>query len=77
MDLYRQLADIRVDITKALTRIEVIDSRNTGTDKMHADYETRLRTLETFRLKLLGAVVAVSAGVSAGGTWIGLTVARH
>lgn len=67
-DLYRELVGMRTDVTKALTRIEVIDSRNTDADKIHADFEARLRMLEAFRWKLTGVVLFVSmaAGVVSG-----------
>ncbi len=41
------------------------------------DHEARIRILETSRNKLLGAAVAVSAFVSAAGTWIGLLISSH
>jgi len=34
---------MRTDITRTLTRIEVIDSRNVNADQLHADHENRLR----------------------------------
>ena len=75
--VYRELVGMRADITRALTRIEVIDSRSTDSDKFHADHENRLRTLERFRFSLLGAAVAVSAEVSAAGTWIGFALTHR
>jgi hypothetical protein len=74
---YRELVGMRTDITRAVTRIEVIDSRNADSDKLHADHEGRLRTLERFRFTLLGAAVAASALVSAAGTWIGFAMTHH
>jgi hypothetical protein len=41
------------------------------------DHEQRIRRLETSRAKLVGAAVAISATVSALGTWLGLVVAHH
>lgn len=41
------------------------------------DHEMRLRILESSRSKLLGAAIAVSAIVSALGTWIGLALTHH
>lgn len=69
-DLYRELVGMRQDVGKALVRIEVIDSRNTDADKLHADHEARLRALEAFRWKLAGImlVIAALAGILAG--WI-------
>jgi len=60
-DLYREITGMRADVARALTRIEVIDSRNADADKLHLDHETRLRSLEQARWKAAGvaAVVAV------------------
>jgi hypothetical protein len=41
------------------------------------DHEQRIRRLEASRAKLVGAAVAVSATVSALGTWIGLVAVHH
>jgi hypothetical protein len=41
------------------------------------DHEQRIRRLEASRAKLVGAAVAVSATVSALGTWLGLVIAHH
>jgi len=41
------------------------------------DHEQRLRRLEASRAKLVGAAVAVSATVSALGTWLGLVLTQH
>jgi hypothetical protein len=76
-DLYRELVGMRADVSKALERIAVIDSRNIDADRLHADQEARLRTLERFRFTLLGATVGVSAIVSAAGTWIGVALTHH
>jgi hypothetical protein len=54
-DLYRELTGMRADVTRALTRIEVIDSRDT-------DHEARIRILERFRYTLMGVAVVVGAG---------------
>lgn len=59
-DLYRELVAMRADVARALTRIEVIDSRNKGADDLHLDHERRLRQLEAFRWKLAGIAITVS-----------------
>lgn len=64
-DLYRELVLMRTEVGKALTHIEVINSRNTDADKLHSDHETRIRTLERFRFTLAGLALA-------GGTAMGL-----
>ena len=66
-DLYRELVGMRSDIAKALTRIEVIDTRNVDADRIHSDFEARLRILEKFRYTLAG--IAVVGGACAG--WAG------
>lgn len=48
------MSALRADVSKALTRIEVIDSRNQNADGLHRDYESRLRLLERFRWTLGG-----------------------
>lgn len=61
-DLYRELVGMRGDLAKALTHIEVIDSRNLGADQVHIDHEARLRALEAFRWKVTGLAIAFGAG---------------
>jgi hypothetical protein len=41
------------------------------------DHEQRIRRLEASRAKLIGATLAVSATVSALGTWVGLVLGHH
>lgn len=41
------------------------------------DHENRVRRLEAGQAKLIGAAIAVSATVSALGTWVGLVVTHH
>lgn len=59
-DIYRELIAMRSDVGKALTRLEVIDSRNKDADLLHADHETRLRALETWRWKFAGVMMVVA-----------------
>jgi hypothetical protein len=61
-DIYREVIGMRQDVGKALVRIEVIDARNHDADKIHADHETRIRALESFRWKLSGIAIALSIG---------------
>ena len=60
-DLYRELLGIRGDVGKALTRIEVIDNQNVIADRLHTDFENRLRALEAFKWKLTGIALSVAA----------------
>lgn len=66
-DLFLELKGLREDLTRVLTHMERVDTRNEAADRSHADYETRLRALETFRYKLAG--VSLIGGVGAG--WVG------
>ena len=69
-DLYRELIGMRVDVARALTKLDaaaLVDS----------DHEQRLRALERFRFTLLGAAVAASAVFSALGAWIASGVQPH
>ena len=70
-DIYREITAMRADVTRALTRIEVIDSRNIDADRIHADHEGRLRALERFRYTLLGVCIVVSGASSFVGYLIG------
>lgn len=69
-DLYRELLGIRTDVVRAMVRLE-------SADEVHKDHEMRLRALEQFKWKLLGAVLAGSAAVSAATTWVGLALSQH
>lgn len=71
-DLYRELVGMRGDLTRSLTKLEVIESRNSDADRLHADHEARLRQLEKFRWQLVGVVLALN--VLAG--YIGYLVAH-
>lgn len=61
-DLYRELVGMRSDLTRVLTHQEAIDVRNVSADRIHADVEARLRTLERFRYTLAGLAVLGGAG---------------
>ena len=59
-DLLDELKGLRQDLTRVLVHMEGVDTRNVTADKAHADYETRIRSLEQFRYKLAG--MAILAG---------------
>jgi hypothetical protein len=59
-DLYRELVGMRTDVARALTRIEVIDARNTSADNLDRDHESRIRALEAFRWKMAGIAVVLA-----------------
>ena len=71
-DLYRELVGMRGDLTRSLTKLEVIESRNTDADRLHADHETRIRQLEKFKWQIIGALILASAL----GAYIGYLVGR-
>jgi len=66
-DLFIELQGLRSDLTRVLTHMERVDTRNESADEKHRDYEIRIRALEAFRYKLAG--VALIGGVGAG--WVG------
>jgi hypothetical protein len=70
-DLYRELVGMRADIVKALTRVEVIDTRTTADEAMRQDHEMRIRGLEAFRWKLTGVAVLASAASGYAGYLVG------
>jgi hypothetical protein len=45
---------LRADTSKAITHLEIIDTRNKYADEFHRDVEARIRLLERFRYTLLG-----------------------
>lgn len=67
------LLDIYTRLAKISGGLDVIHEQL----KDIPDHEQRLRRLEASRAKLIGAAVAVSATVSALGTWLGLVLAHH
>lgn len=60
----KDLSAMRAEVAKALTHLEVVDTRNLAAEQLHADHETRLRLLERFRYTLAG--MAVIGGVLSG-----------
>ena len=76
-DLYRELVGMRADITRALTRIEVIDSRSEEADRLHADHETRLRALERFRFTVAGYALAGGSVMGIIGSFIAQAWIHH
>ena len=70
-DLYRELVGMRQDITRALTRIEVIDTRNVDADRLHNDHESRLRALERFRFTMGGLAIVGEIVAGVVGYWLG------
>jgi len=67
-DLYRVLTSIQGDLGKAVTKLEVLESRNNLADAQHMDYEQRLRSLEAaaIRVKVIASTVGSIAGIVAG-----------
>lgn len=75
-DLFRVMSAIQSDLSKALTKLEVIDTRNTAADATSGDHENRLRKLESAYQRVYGAAVAIGtvAGVISG--WLS-SLAHH
>ena len=69
-DLYRELIGMRVDVTRVITKLD-------AAERTDQDHESRIRNLEQFRFKWLGAAVAASAVFSALGAWIASGVQPH
>lgn len=57
-DLFNELHGLRSDLTRVLTHMERVDTRNEVADTLHADHEARLRMLERFRWTLAGVSLA-------------------
>lgn len=64
---WNELQGLRGDLTRVLTHIERVDTRNEAADRAHADYEARIRALERFRYGLAG--LSMIGGTLAG--WLG------
>lgn len=75
--LQSQLAQISIEIGKQSTSLAVIGTKLDSLTSAGSDHESRIRLLEQFKGKLLGA--AVSAGVLSGGvaTLIYWALQRH
>lgn len=70
-DLYREMVGMRADVVKALTRIEVLDTRNSDADQLHRDHEARIRALESAGARLAGKLAVMAGGGSVAGGWVG------
>lgn len=46
-DVYRVVTDLQTTMQKVLVHMERVDTRNEFADRMHDDFEARLRVLET------------------------------
>jgi hypothetical protein len=60
-DLYREVTGMRTEVARAFERLSVVEVRNTASDQLHLDHETRLRALERFRYALMGAAGLIGA----------------
>lgn len=76
-DLFRVMSEMRTDVGKALERLAVIDMRNHNADGIHADHEARLRAVESFKMKAVGAATAAGIVAGAAGSWIGAALTHH
>jgi hypothetical protein len=69
-DLYRELVGLRSDLSALAIRFERVAVVNTAAELARADHETRIRALEAFRWKLIGACVLVSAAAGAAASYL-------
>lgn len=69
-DLFRVMNGIQLDLREALTKLQVIDTRNVGADAVQSDHEARLRALEISKNKMAGAVATVSLLGGAVAGWL-------
>jgi hypothetical protein len=69
-DLYRELVGLRGDLSALAIRFERVDVVNTAAEAVHNDHEMRLRALEAFRWKLIGACLLVSVIAGAAGSFV-------
>ena len=75
-DLYRELVGMRGDLTRSLSKLEVMESRHGDAERILADHESRRRTaeaalptglegrimsLERFRWQVVGALIVINA----------------
>ena len=66
LDIYTQQMETRAALAVIHEKLKAV-----------SDHEQRIRRLEASRSKLIGAAIAVSATVSALGTWLGFVIAHH
>lgn len=73
-DLYRELVGLRTDITRAIERLAVIDTKTHDAESRHNDHELRLRALEAFKWKLAGGCIALSIVSGGAAGWVALAI---
>jgi hypothetical protein len=61
---------LRKDIVKALTHLEVLDSKITAFGEIQKDHEVRMRLLERFHRTVLGFAIMSNAATGFAGYWI-------
>jgi hypothetical protein len=69
-DLFRVMSGIQLDLRSALTKLEVIDTRNVSADAAQSDHEQRIRSLESSKNKMAGAVALASLVAGAAAGWL-------
>ncbi len=65
LDVWKEVTKLNTTVTQALSVMTSMQERNKNADGLHADYEKRLRALEKFQYKLIGAVIAAQVGLGA------------
>lgn len=73
LETTRQLTEsinsVKTAVDRLTGHLEVIDARNQNADKLHTDFESRIRSLEAFKWKVIGAVIGIN-GVGIAAEWI-------
>lgn len=76
-DLFRVMSAIQSDLSTALTRLEVIDTRSSISDRRYDDHENRVRKLETAYQRIYGAAVVIGAAAGVISGWISALAHHH
>lgn len=71
-DLYRALTDLNKNVSTVLTKMEVVELKNTTQQQRTDDHETRLRTAESFIQELKGKAAATRNVAATIGALVGL-----
>jgi hypothetical protein len=58
-DIWAELRATRADVSKTLTAVEGLQEKHKDVTRTQDDHESRIRSLERFQYKLVGAFVVV------------------
>jgi hypothetical protein len=68
--IQQDIVMLRNDVAKALTHLDVMDTKSTAANEIQKDHEIRLRLLERFRWTILGFTVMGNTLTGFAGYWI-------